>query len=394
MQRPERDKSQSCNTHYCHSVTTTMIVAGAGNPAINDRLRRLKAFDESKAGVKGLVDSGITKLPQIFIRSPEELTAGDPSPGERTPTQFRIPVIDLKDISGDRAGVVAGVRHAAETVGFFQVVNHGIPVKLLEETLTAAREFHELAQEVKGEYYTREMTKKVKYVSNFDLYQSKYANWRDTLFCVMGPEPLDPQELPPPCREVTMEYSRQVKGLGKVLFELLSEALGLKPEHLASLDCAKGHSILYHYYPPCPEPELTMGTTRHSDPDFLTLLLQDHIGGLQVLTPNGWIDVPPLHGAIVVNIGDLLQLMSNDKFKSVEHRVLANHVGPRVSVACFFTLHLHQTRRMYGPIKELLSEDNPPVYRDTSLKDFIAYYDSKGLLDHGNSALSHFKLMG
>ncbi|XLR25071.1 hypothetical protein S83_052971 [Arachis hypogaea] len=137
-----------------------------------------------------------------------------------------------------------------------------------------------------------------------------------------------------------------------------------------------------------------MGTTRHSDPDFLTLLLQDHIGGLQVLTQNGWIDVPPLHGAIVVNIGDLLQLMSNDKFKSVEHRVLANHVGPRVSVACFFTLHLHQTRRMYGPIKELLSEDNPPVYRDTSLKDFIAYYDSKGLRDHGNSALSHFKLMG
>ncbi|KAL4317533.1 hypothetical protein S245_053765 [Arachis hypogaea] len=370
-----------------------MIVAGAGNPAINERLRQLKAFDESKAGVKGLVDSSITKLPPIFIRPPEELTAGDPSPGEPTPTQFSIPVIDLKDISGDRAGVVAEVRHAAETVGFFQVVNHGIPVKLLEETLTAAREFHELPQEVKGEYYTREMMKKVKYLSNFDLYQSKYVNWRDTLFCLMGPEPLDPQELPTACREVTMEYSRQVKDLGKVLFELLSEALGLNPEHLASLDCAKGHSILYHYYPPCPEPELTMVTTRHSDPDFLTLLLQDHIGGLQVFTQNGWIDVPPLHGAIVVNIGDLLQLMSNDKFKSVEHRVLANHVGPRVSVACFFTVHRHQTR-MYGPIKELLSEDNPPVYRDTSLKDFMAYYHSKGLHDHGNSALSHFKLMG
>lgn len=87
----------------------------------------------------------------------------------------------------------------------------------------------------------------------------------------------------------------------------------------------------------------------------------------------------------------IVQLMSNDKFKSVEHRVLANHKGPRVSVACFFTLHLYPTTRVYGPIKELLSEDNPPVYRETSMKDFIAYYDNKGL--DGNSALTHFLLL-
>ena len=107
-----------------------------------------------------------------------------------------------------------------------------------------------------------------------------------------------------------MEYSRQVKLLGRVLFGLLSEALGLDPDHLEGMDCAKGHSILFHYYPSCPEPELTMGTTRHSDPDFLTILLQDHIGGLQVLSHNGWVDVPPVPRALVVNIGDLLQVTS------------------------------------------------------------------------------------
>ncbi|KAG4952535.1 hypothetical protein AAZX31_16G174400 [Glycine max] len=331
----------------------------AGTSTPYNRLQELKAFDESKAGVKGLVDSGITKLPKIFVRPPEDLAAADPVSGNPAGAQFTIPIIDLDGLTGERSGVVAGVRRAAETVGFFQVVNHGIPVKVLEETMAAVHEFHELPQELKAEYYSREQMKKVKYGSNFDLYQSKYANWRDTLFCVMGPDPLDPQELPPICMDVAMEYSRQVKLLGRVLFGLLSEALGLDPDHLEGMDCAKGHSILFHYYPSCPEPELTMGTTRHSDPDFLTILLQDHIGGLQVLSHNGWVDVPPVPGALVVNIGDLLQLISNDKFKSVEHRVLANRIGPRVSVACFFTIHFYPSTRIYGPIKELLSEENP-----------------------------------
>lgn len=85
----------------------------------------------------------------------------------------------------------------------------------------------------------------------------------------------------------------------------------------------------------------------------------------------------------------ILQLISNDRFKSVEHQVLANLEGPRVSIACFFTLHLYPSTRLYGPINELLSENHPPVYRETSLRDFIAYYDGKGL--DGNSALTHFK---
>jgi isopenicillin N synthase-like dioxygenase len=105
-----------------------------------------------------------------------------------------------------------------------------------------------------------------------------------------------------------IEYSEKITDLGFTIFELLSEALGLNPSYLKELNCAEGLYIQGHYYPPCPEPELTMGATKHTDTDFMTLVLQDQLGGLQILHDDKWVNVPPVHGALVVNIGDLLQV--------------------------------------------------------------------------------------
>ncbi|KAI3469735.1 hypothetical protein Pfo_026398 [Paulownia fortunei] len=353
-----------------------------------DRISEVKAFDDTKAGVKGLVDAGITRVPRIFIHPPENLE----NITKKSNIQFRFPVIDLVGIHKDPARhkeIVDKVLNASETWGFFQVVNHGIPTSILEEMMNGVRRFHEQDTEIKKQYYTRDFTKKMLYNSNFDLYSSPAASWRDSFNCIMAPNPPQPEELPSACREIVMKYSKQVMELGISLFKLLSEALGLNPNHLTDIDCAQTLGLFGHYYPACPEPELTIGTMKHSDYSFLTVLLQDNLGGLQVLHQNQWVDVPPLPGALLVNIGDLLQLISNDKLKSVEHRVLVSRSGPRVSVACFFGRDTSWVNsRVYGPIEELLSEENPPKYRATTIKEYTSYVRARGL--DGTSGLQWF----
>ncbi|KAL5566895.1 hypothetical protein UlMin_030059 [Ulmus minor] len=322
----------------------------------NERAKALKAFDDTKTGVKGLVDAGITTIPQIFVlpNQKEEVSPDESNSGSSC---FKLPVIDLAEMNKDydclhRKQVVEEIKHACETWGFFKILNHGIPQDLMDEMVEGVRRFNEQSKEEKMKIYSREKMRKV--------------------------------------REIMMKYSYYVKKLGQTLFQLVSEALGLDPNYLENMECVKGQAFFCHYYPVCPEPDRKIGHAKHTDPDFLTILLQDHIGGLQVRHQNQWVNVPPERGDLVVNVGDLLQLISNDKFKSVEHRVLANSAGPRISVAFFFTTHFQESDKVFGPIKELLTNESPPLYKETLVKDYINLFHSEGL--GGIRALDQLRL--
>lgn len=269
-----------------------------------DRLEALKEFDESKGGVKGLVDSGVTSLPPFFIHPNIDLSPV-PKP------QLSIPTVDL---SLPRPAIVDLVRSAAGSIGFFNVVNHGIPSPIIDNALSGVRSFNELPHEVRSKHYSRQMQGGVSYASNVDLFRSPAASWRDTIQIAAAPARPDPARIPEICRAEVLLFEEQAARLGRELMGILGEGLGLSKGRLEEMSLCDGRVMVCHCYPRCPEPERTMGLVEHTDPGALTVLAQDKVGGLQVRwkgedgEKKGWVDVEPMEGALVVNVGDLLQV--------------------------------------------------------------------------------------
>ncbi|KAL3536088.1 hypothetical protein ACH5RR_004549 [Cinchona calisaya] len=355
-----------------------MAAAATSNICSGDRMKQVKDFDESKMGVKGLSDSGITTIPTIFLHPPETLR----DLKSTSPTTAEIPVIDLSEVNSDtqRPRIVEEIREAAKTWGFFQVINHGVPVKVLDETISAIKAFHNQPREVKAKHYKREENHGVMYTSNNDLYRSEAACWHDSLQMWMSPQPPKADDIPEICRRQVVEWDAHATKVAENVMELLSLGLGLEAGKFKTLTFCDSRALVGHIYPPCPQPDLTMGITSHTDPGIITVLLQNQVQGLQVKHGDQWVDVKPLPGGLIINIGDFLQIVSNGEYKSVQHRVLANaSKEQRISIVIFFNLLKWRERGTYGPLPELLTPEKPAVYREFTVQEFHENFYTKGL---------------
>ncbi|KAF3435682.1 hypothetical protein FNV43_RR22773 [Rhamnella rubrinervis] len=311
-----------------------------------------------------------------------------------------IPLIDLSSIiNSDENDVdvveklVKEIGSACREWGFFQVINHGVPLETRLKLETASRNFFALPLEEKRKvrrdelsatgYYDTELTKNVRdWKEVFDLVVEEPA------VVPASPDPQDnnltqwfnkwPQH-PPEIREAWEEYGKEMQKLGLKLMGLIARSLGLGENRFNEYFKNQTSFIRLNHYPPCPSPHLALGVGRHKDSGAITVLAQDDVGGLQVKrkTDGVWIQVKPTPNAYIVNVGDCVQVWSNDKYESVEHRVMVNSEKERFSIP-FAMRPSHYT--MMEPLKELINDQNPPKFKPFSWGKFFT-----------NKRLSNFK---
>ncbi|CDP21600.1 unnamed protein product [Coffea canephora] len=157
----------------------------------------------------------------------------------------------------------------------------------------------------------------------------------------------------------------------------MTKALGMKLEDMTMLFEDGMQTMRMNYYPPCPQPELVMGLCPHSDADGLTILLQvNEVEGLQIKKAGAWVPVVPLPNAFTVNVGDILEIVTNGIYKSVEHRATVNLHNERLSIAAFF---FPKVDGDMGPAPSLTPPENPAIFRRISTIDYLKAFFSREL---------------
>lgn len=248
------------------------------------------------------------------------------------------PVIDLSKLNGDeRSSTMEMIKDACENWGFFELVNHGITPELMDTVERLTKEHYRKCMEQR---FMEMVASK-----GLEAVQSEVSDldWESTFFLRHLPESniSEIPDLEEDYRKAMKEFAFELEKLAEQLLDLLCENLGLEKGYLKKAFYGSKGSPTFgtkvSNYPPCPKPDLIKGLRAHTDAGGLILLFQDDkVSGLQLLKDGQWVDVPPMKHSIVINLGDQLEVITNGKYKSVMHRVLAQPDGTRMSIASFY----------------------------------------------------------
>ncbi|KAL6146022.1 hypothetical protein ACLB2K_056705 [Fragaria x ananassa] len=174
--------------------------------------------------------------------------------------------------------------------------------------------------------------------------EDQILDWSDALILNVYPVhyknlkfwPAEPENF----QEVLESYSGEVKRVGEELLRSLSKLMGMEKDTLIGLHNQLLQALRVNYYPPCSTPHKVVGLSPHSDTSTITILMQeDGVTGLQIRKGGEWVSVEPIPDALVVNVGDVLEIWTNGKYKSIEHRAVTTKNKERLSYESFLFPH-------------------------------------------------------
>ena len=315
--------------------------------------------------------------------------------------QDRIPVLDVGPFLAGEPGALTRlgqeVRWALEDIGFFFIKNHGVPQTLIDRVFAENARFHALPLErkltvkvnSKGIGYMPPGLQQPKYNTNEpprkpDIGEAFFIGReaREHTDAASVPEPIYqggnqwPQELPG-FRETLVEYFDAMESLSLRLLPVYATALGLREDFFAP---AFVHSrplgiLRVSHYPGTQCDENQFNASPHIDGDFITILAQSEVPGLELRTPEKkWIQAPALPGTLLVNAGEILRLWSNGRFRATLHRVINQSGRDRYAIPFFYS---PSPDTLIECVETCCDTEHPPQYRPVTVREYTEWFSHK-----------------
>ncbi|KAF4392100.1 hypothetical protein F8388_004429 [Cannabis sativa] len=244
-------------------------------------------------------------------------------------------------------------------------IGHGISSSFLDKVREMAKDFFLLPMEEKENCF-REAYNNEGFGSDVVLSKGQVFDWCNRLSLMVFPEnqrkvnfwPENPKDF----GETLIEYTMNIRSVRDVVFKATAKSLNLEEDmFLKHFGEKSTMRIRVNFYPPCPRTDKVLGLKPHSDRSGVTVLLQDkEVEGLQVFKDNQWSRVPVIPHALIVNLGDQMEIMTNGVMKSPVHRVTTNAEHMRGSVAVLIEPDIEEE---IGPVEGLVNEERPKMYK-------------------------------